>query len=82
MLLISLRYQTYLFGICAGLLYYKSTGIMDGWMLERCPLAVYGCKHYEIRVQPKGGKHQVQETERNRERETKREKDRERERQR
>ena len=28
-------------------------------MVERCPLSAYGCEHYQIRVQPKGGKHEV-----------------------
>lgn len=34
-------------------------GIMDGWMVNRCPLAVYGCEYNQIRVQPKGGKQEV-----------------------
>ncbi|XP_063685549.1 F-box only protein 30-like isoform X3 [Bolinopsis microptera] len=34
-------------------------GIMDGWMIERCPLSAYGCEHYQIRIQPKGGKQEV-----------------------
>lgn len=33
---------------------------MDGWMIERCPLSAYGCDFNQIRVQPKGGKLQIE----------------------
>ena len=29
-------------------------GVMDGWLIERCPLAGYGCEFYQFRLQPKG----------------------------
>eukprot|EP00116_Pleurobrachia_bachei_P010430 sb/3470692/ len=34
-------------------------GVMDGWLIERCPLAGYGCEFYQFRLQPKGGRYVV-----------------------